>query len=116
MERLKLTWTQGLIADGLLAWRFYVIYGRSRWSLYVPVATVVINSCELIVSGSLFALLNFAAVLGFAGDFQYLAFYKDTDLWRSRIQLVTCQITVTWGWTMFVTNTVLTGLIIGKIM
>ncbi|KIP03275.1 hypothetical protein PHLGIDRAFT_245763 [Phlebiopsis gigantea 11061_1 CR5-6] len=34
----------GTISDGLLAWRFYVVWGRSRWALYVPVVAVCINT------------------------------------------------------------------------
>lgn len=27
-------------------WRFYVVFNRRRWALYIPGAAVVINACE----------------------------------------------------------------------
>lgn len=41
---------QGLIADGLLAWRFMVIFGRAKWALYLPVIAVVVNAREQTIS------------------------------------------------------------------
>ena len=35
---------QGLCSDGLLAWRFYVIFEQRRLALYIPMTFVVINA------------------------------------------------------------------------
>lgn len=35
---------QGLLSDGLVAWRFYIIYERRRWALYVPTIFVILNA------------------------------------------------------------------------
>lgn len=40
------TTTIGMLADGLLAWRFYVLYDQQRWALWVPMFFVIINACE----------------------------------------------------------------------
>lgn len=40
----KLTTVQGLISDSLLAWRMYVVWGRARWALILPVIAIVANA------------------------------------------------------------------------
>ncbi|KAI0724366.1 hypothetical protein C8T65DRAFT_563789 [Cerioporus squamosus] len=88
----------GLCSDGLLAWRFYVIFDRQRWALYVPMTFVVIN-----------------ALLCWSADAQHLAAYTHYDFYENTLLEVTLKITVAWGWLMFAINTILTGAIIGKI-
>jgi len=89
----------GLLSDGIVAWRFYVIYDRKRWTLYFSATMVILN-----------------ALLGFSGDFQYLFSYRgSTNDFNSLLQ-VAFRITSIWGWCMLGLNTVLTGAIIGKII
>ena len=38
---------QGTISDGLLAWRFYVLYERKRWALYAPAVAIAMNTSAL---------------------------------------------------------------------
>ncbi|RPD81809.1 hypothetical protein L226DRAFT_518066 [Lentinus tigrinus ALCF2SS1-7] len=88
----------GLCSDGLLAWRFYVIFDQQRWALYVPMTFVVIN-----------------ALLCWSADAQHIAAYTHYDFYENTLLEVTLKITVAWGWLMFAINTILTGAIIGKI-
>lgn len=88
-----------LISDGLLAWRFYVIYGRTRLALYLPVTAVTIT-----------------ALLGFSGDFQQLAIFRSVDLYNNHIVMIALDVNAAWGWCTFAVNTILTGSIIGKII
>lgn len=55
-------------------------------------------------------------VLGFIGDLLVLTFYKDADLFYNHFEGTQFRINAAWGWTMLGTNTLLTGLIIGKIV
>lgn len=55
-------------------------------------------------------------VLGFTGGLLVLAFYKDADLFYNHFEGTQFRINAAWGWTMLGTNTLLTGLIIGKIV
>lgn len=89
----------GLIADGLLAWRFMVIFGRAKWALYLPVTAVAIN-----------------ALLGFSGDFQIFTFYGNVASFYSHIYDIEFKINAAWGWTIFATNSMFTGLIIARIV
>ncbi|KAI0690063.1 hypothetical protein BC835DRAFT_206872 [Cytidiella melzeri] len=100
-EPLKLvtsitTTVAGLISDGLLAWRFYVMYGRKRWAFYGPLVALITN-----------------ALLGLSGDCLYLSFYHDTANYNS---ITGFTIIAAWGWFTFAINTVLTGAIIGRIL
>lgn len=89
----------GLISDGIVAWRFYNIYGKPRWALYVPAAAVIIT-----------------ALLGFSGDFQQLAIYRSLDLYNDHIVMIALDVNAAWGWCIFTVNTILTGSIIGRII
>ncbi|KAI0086348.1 hypothetical protein BDY19DRAFT_356013 [Irpex rosettiformis] len=89
----------GFISDGLLAWRFYVVYGRKRWALYIPATAIIMNG-----------------LLGFSGDFQHFTFYHSTWLYKVAFEIDVLKITVAWGWLTFTINTVLGGGIIGKII
>ncbi|KAM5538212.1 hypothetical protein V8D89_008099 [Ganoderma adspersum] len=88
----------GLCSDGLLAWRFYIIFDQRRWALYIPMTFVIIN-----------------AFLCWSADAQHLAAYHHYDFYQNVLLEVTLKITVAWGWLMFTINTVLTGAIFGKI-
>ncbi|KAI0690557.1 hypothetical protein C8T65DRAFT_587817 [Cerioporus squamosus] len=88
----------GLCSDGLLAWRFYILFERKRWALYIPGTFVIIN-----------------AFLCWSADAQHLAAYTHYDFYENTLLPVTLKITVAWGWLMFVINTILTGAIITKI-
>ncbi|CAL1702361.1 unnamed protein product [Somion occarium] len=89
----------GLCSDGLLAWRFHVIFNRKKWALYIPGVFVVIN-----------------ALLCWSADAQHLAAYHHYDFYENTLLEVTLQITVAWGWLMFTINTLLTGAIVAKIL
>ncbi|GJE86385.1 hypothetical protein PsYK624_024650 [Phanerochaete sordida] len=89
----------GLISDGLLAWRFYVVFDRARWALYGPSFAILVN-----------------AMLGFAGDALGFSVYHNAELYTRRYEKLQYTISAAWGWTMFVTNTVLTTAIIWRII
>ncbi|KAI0086342.1 hypothetical protein BDY19DRAFT_995948 [Irpex rosettiformis] len=89
----------GFLSDGLVAWRFYVVYGRKRWAMYLPATAVIVN-----------------ALLGFSGDFQHLEFYRSTQTYTETFKLHAFKINAAWGWFMFGINTVLSGAIIGRII
>ena len=38
---------QGLLSDGTLAWRFYIIFDREKWALYLPATALVVNARKL---------------------------------------------------------------------
>ncbi|KAI0336005.1 hypothetical protein GY45DRAFT_1430191 [Cubamyces sp. BRFM 1775] len=88
----------GLCSDGLLAWRFYVLFERRNWALYIPGTFVVIN-----------------ALLCWSADAMHLAAYTHYEFYEGVLLDVTLKITVAWGWLMFAINTVLTWAIITKI-
>jgi len=88
-----------LFSDGTLAWRFYLIFERQRWALYLPATAVVAN-----------------ALLCWAADFQHLAIYVNREYYENTLLPVTLNITVAWGWSMFVNNTLMTGGILYKLM
>ena len=54
--------------------------------------------------------------MGFTGDLLVLTFYKDADLFYNHFEGTQFRINAAWGWIMLGTNTLLTGLIIGKIV
>lgn len=89
----------GFLSDGLVAWRCYVIYGRTRSAFYLSVTAVVING-----------------LLGLAGDFQQLTIYRSVDLYNNRFSMIALQVNAAWGWCIFGINTLLTGSILGKII
>ncbi|KAN0134269.1 hypothetical protein V8E53_007767 [Lactarius tabidus] len=88
-----------LFSDGTLAWRFYIIFERKRWALYLPATAVVAN-----------------ALLCWAADFQHLAIYVNREYYENTLLPITLNITVAWGWFIFVNNTLMTGGILYKIM
>ncbi|GJE90844.1 hypothetical protein PsYK624_069880 [Phanerochaete sordida] len=87
------------ISDGLLAWRFYVIYGRTKLAMYLPALMVTIT-----------------ALLGLSGDFQQFTIYKSVDLYNNRFAMLTYDVNAAWGWCTFSVNTILTASIIGRIV
>ncbi|KAI0768471.1 hypothetical protein BD413DRAFT_126095 [Trametes elegans] len=89
----------GLCSDGLLAWRFYVLFDMRKWALYVPSAFIIVN-----------------ALLCWSADAQHLAAYTRYEVYQDVLLEVTLNITVAWGWLMFAINTILTGGIIAKIV
>ncbi len=55
-------------------------------------------------------------VLCWSADFQHLGIYANKDLYENTLLPVTLDITVAWGWFIFVNNTLMTGGILYKIM
>jgi hypothetical protein len=43
---LKTCSVQGLLSDGTLAWRFYVVFQKKKWALYLPATAVAVNARE----------------------------------------------------------------------
>ena len=109
---------QGLLSDGTLAWRFYIIFGRKKWALYLPATMVAINARELPVSLTAKALLITCLHLVFcwSADFQHLAWYHHPEEYENTLVPVTIYIAVAWGFSMFFANSVMTGGILYKIM
>ncbi|KAH8093088.1 hypothetical protein BXZ70DRAFT_438890 [Cristinia sonorae] len=89
----------GLVSDGLLVWRFHVIFDRKPWTMYVPGIAVVMN-----------------AFLCWSADAQHLTIYFNRPFYENTLLPVTLNITVAWGWFMFFNNTLLTGSILTKIV
>jgi hypothetical protein len=54
-------------------------------------------------------------VFCWSADFQHLAFYAHREEYETKLLPVTLYITVAWGWSMFVTNSLMTGAIMYKI-
>ncbi|KAI0342526.1 hypothetical protein BDW22DRAFT_1429352 [Trametopsis cervina] len=92
------TTVASFVSDGLLAWRFYVIFERRTWTLYVPATALTIN-----------------ALLGFSGNCLYLSFYNNPARY-SYMQNISFKISVAWGWSIFAINTLLTIAIMAKIL
>lgn len=88
-----------LLSDGTLAWRFYIVFGRKKWALYLPVAAVMTNT-----------------LLCWSADFQHLGAYANKDFYENTLLPVTRDITVAWGWFIFTNNTLMTGGILYKII
>jgi len=88
-----------LLSDGTLAWRFYVVFGKKKWALYLPALAVMMNT-----------------MLCWSADFQHLGFYVNKELYENTLLPVTLDITVAWGWFIFVNNTLMTGGILYKII
>ncbi|KAF8274000.1 hypothetical protein EI94DRAFT_1714488 [Lactarius quietus] len=93
------TTSAALFSDGTLAWRFYIIFERKRWALYLPATAVVAN-----------------ALLCWSADFQHLVIYINREYYENTLLPLTLNITVAWGWFLFVNNTLMTGGILYKIM
>ncbi|KAH9044379.1 hypothetical protein EDB85DRAFT_2137904 [Lactarius pseudohatsudake] len=93
------TTSAALLSDGTLAWRFYIIFGKEKWALYLPTTAVVMN-----------------ALLCWSADAQHLAIYFNRDFYEKTLLPVTLDITVAWGWFIFLTNTLLTGGILYKLI
>ncbi|KAI0763678.1 hypothetical protein BC629DRAFT_971410 [Irpex lacteus] len=89
----------GLISDGLLAWRFYVVFGRQRWAFWAPTVAIIVNT-----------------LLGLSGDFELLGYYHNPQRYTTFFQLDTFKINAAWGWFTFSINTALSGGIIGRII
>ncbi|GJE86381.1 hypothetical protein PsYK624_024610 [Phanerochaete sordida] len=89
----------GLISDGLLVWRLYVIYGRSRWALWPAATTVILTG-----------------LVGFVSGFQNADAYHSLSDYKNRYNKISFQINAAWAWMMFATNTVMTMSIIGRII
>ncbi|KAI9452561.1 hypothetical protein BJY52DRAFT_906954 [Lactarius psammicola] len=93
------TTAAALLSDGTLAWRFYVIFERKKWALYFPATAVVVN-----------------ALLCWSADAQHIAIYFNRDFYENTLLPVTLNITVAWGWFIFIINTFLTGGILYKLI
>ncbi|KAH8992509.1 hypothetical protein EDB92DRAFT_1858249 [Lactarius akahatsu] len=93
------TTSAALLSDGTLAWRFYIIFGKEKWALYLPTTAVVMN-----------------ALLCWSADAQHLAIYFNRDFYENTLLPVTLDITVAWGWFVFLINTLLTGGILYKLI
>ncbi|KAH9081562.1 hypothetical protein EDB83DRAFT_2512422 [Lactarius deliciosus] len=68
-----------LLSDGTLAWRFYIIFEKEKWALYLPATAIVIN-----------------ALLCWSADAQHLAIYFNRDFYENTLLPVTLDITVAW--------------------
>jgi hypothetical protein len=100
-----------------LAWRFYVVFGKQKWALYLPAVAVMMNTCEFSSSLLVFDLIHsMRIVLCWSADFQHLGFYVNKELYENTLLPVTLDITVAWGWFIFTNNTLMTGGILYKIM
>ncbi|KAH9178626.1 hypothetical protein EDB89DRAFT_1927587, partial [Lactarius sanguifluus] len=88
-----------LLSDGTLAWRFYIVFGRKKWALYIPAAAVMTNT-----------------LLCWSADFQHLGIYANKDFYLNTLLPVTFDIAIAWGWFIFANNTLMTGGILYKII
>jgi hypothetical protein len=107
---------QAFLSDGTLAWRFYVVFGKKKWALYLPTASVILNACESLGRWLAFSSPDFNIVLCWSADGQHLAIYSNEEFYKKTLLPVTLKITVAWGWSMFFANSLMTGGIIYKIM
>ena len=109
--------TQALLSDGTLAWRFYVVFNKEKWALYLPAVAVMMNTSELspVCLHGVY-IHSISLVLCWSADFQHLGFYANKDLYENTLLPVTLDITVAWGWFIFTNNTLMTGGILYKIM
>lgn len=109
---------QAFLSDGTLGWRFYVVFNKEKWALYLPTASVIINAREfayqVVCRGTAHGFQN--VVLCLSADGQHLAIYFNEEFYKKTLLPVILKITVAWGWSMFFTNSLMTGGIIYKIM
>ena len=64
----------------------------------------------------LISTLSLDVVLCWSADFQHLAIYVNREYYENTLLPVTMNITVAWGWSVFVNNTLMTGGILYKLM
>lgn len=110
-----LTVLQGLLSDGLLSWRLYVIYGRARWAFWIPTTAVIINA-SMFDQGIPYFAADIRIVVGSIGAFVDLAVYRNVGAYLDHYERLSFQVDAAWGWTMFGVNTMMTASIIGRIM
>ena len=95
------------------------MYGRKRWALYIPAAAIATNARKFVPNRQYQLLKPYSqssSVLGLSGDFKHFTFYHSTWLYKVVFKLDVLKITLAWGWTTFIINTVLSGAIISRIM
>ncbi|KAF7796699.1 hypothetical protein EIP86_007882 [Pleurotus ostreatoroseus] len=115
------TRTVGTISDGLLAYRFWVIFNKKRWALFIPMTAIGITACKISTPKSTtqpVLTTDDAAVLGLAASASTLAVYrhKGDAAWANRVSVVMLKMGAAWGWSMFAINTTLTTSILVKIL
>ncbi|KAI0089410.1 hypothetical protein BDY19DRAFT_102283 [Irpex rosettiformis] len=87
------------ISDGLLAWRFYNVFGRRRWALYIPAAAVLVNF-----------------LFGVTEDCLFLSFYHGSSAYYARMELYSFKMNIAWGWATFAINSIMTIAIMMRIL
>ncbi|KAI0089400.1 hypothetical protein BDY19DRAFT_942208 [Irpex rosettiformis] len=86
------------ISDGLLAWRFYHVFERRRWALYIPVTAISVT-----------------CLFGIAEDCLFLSLYHSSADYI-HLEPSAFKMNVAWGWATFAINTVMTLAIMAKIL
>ena len=107
---------QGLLSDATLAWRFYVVFNKAKWALYLPAAWVVFNTCGSLGRTPVSWLTCFNVVLCWSADPLPLVAYSRPEYYENTLLPITLDIAVAWGWSMFVLNSLMTSGIIYRIM
>ena len=108
-----------MIADCVLAWRMYVIWGHARWAIALPMVAIILNGSKSSHTFSTFVALTIAntmKVLGVYGDCQHLIAYRSVELYVKRFEVIAFETNVAWGWTMLATHTAMTASIVGRLM
>lgn len=77
------------LSDGTLTWRFYVVFNKEKWALYLPAASVVLNARE--------------------SSYQVGVFPGPGHGSKKTLLPVIVRITVARGWSMFFANSSMTG-------
>jgi len=88
----------GLLSDGVLAWRFYALYDRKRWTLFIPGALLAATLGEGIYTAS-----------KIISEDQWI---DDASL--GKVYFISTN--PAWAWLMLATNTVLTVLILARLV
>lgn len=111
---------QGLLSDGLLAHRFWVIFDRKRWALYIPATFVIVtgSACKFLAVIHRSRLTQHNPVLGLGESLVNLGVYihRGSLDYYFTLGVDVLKISAAWGWSMFFVNTVMTLSILVKIM
>jgi hypothetical protein len=117
---LSITLPQGLLSDGLLAWRCYVLWGSRRWLKWALTFMVCADACALHIALFTTSPLTLILVLGLSSNFAYghylnLLFQRKGEDQLRPLECLATALLLAWVWVFFAINTVMTTSIIGKI-
>ena len=103
-------WHGAFISSSIRKGGRYIFLRLPLWQMLVSYTLVYVRIWLILSAPCLDVVLCWAA------DFQHLAIYVDREYYENTLLPVTLNITVAWGWSIFIINTLMTGGILYKIM